>query len=142
MTGSPISTSSLADGRALVSLPRASPGADPETNLFYFVKGHANIDILCCLADTGCGMATTQRNISLPPAADAYLTRCARRYGNRSAVVQSALRALEREEMGEVWREWQEAKSKLPQEPITPEAEQEVVRAVRKLRASEKRQHR
>jgi putative addiction module CopG family antidote len=82
-------------------------------------------------------MATKTRNISLPPAADEYLNRCVRRYGNASAVVQAGLRALEREEMGELWREWQEAKQTLPAEPITPEAEDQVVRAVRKLRAQE-----
>jgi putative addiction module CopG family antidote len=83
-------------------------------------------------------MATKTRNISLPPAADSYLERCIRRYGNASSVVQAGLRALERQETGELWREWQEAKKDLPQDPSTPEIEQEIVRAVRKLRVAEK----
>jgi putative addiction module CopG family antidote len=82
-------------------------------------------------------MATKTRNISLPPAADAFLERCIRRYGNASSVVQAGLRALEREERGELWREWQEAKKDLPQDPITPQMEQRIVQAVRKLRAAE-----
>jgi len=34
------------------------------------------------------------------------------------------LRALEREETGAAWRDWQEAKASLPQEPIMPSIEQ------------------
>ena len=81
------------------------------------------------------------RNISLPPALDDFLQRRAQSglYGNASAVVQAALRALHREEMGIGWQEWQAAKAMLPQDPITPEVEQEIVAAVRQSRRAEKR---
>ncbi len=83
-------------------------------------------------------MATKTRNISLPPAADSYLERCIRRYGNASSVVQAGLRALEREEMGALWREWQEAKKDLPQDPLTPEIEQRIESRIRAMRRAEK----
>jgi putative addiction module CopG family antidote len=61
------------------------------------------------------------------------------RYGNASAVVQAGLRALEREEIGELWQEWQEAKKDLPQDPIRPEIEQEIERSIRAARVAERR---
>jgi len=81
------------------------------------------------------------RNISLPPALDDFLERRAKSglYGNASAVVQAALRALHREEVGVAWQEWQAAKARLPQDPITPGIEQEIVVAVRQSRRAEKR---
>ena len=85
-------------------------------------------------------MATRTRNISLPPKLDAWAEQRAKfgLYGNLSAVVQAGLRALQREEMGVAWREWQEAKSKLPQDPITPEIEERITARVRALRRAEK----
>ena len=38
-----------------------------------------------------------------------------------------------------IWRNWKKIEAKLPQDPITPEIEQSIVRAVRKLRAAEKK---
>ena len=56
-----------------------------------------------CVAH-GSSMATKTRNISLPSALDAFVEAKVKagRYGNASAVVQAGLRALEREEMGEL----------------------------------------
>jgi putative addiction module CopG family antidote len=86
-------------------------------------------------------MATKTRNISLPPMLDAWAEQRARSglYGNLSAVVQAGLRALQREEMGVAWREWQEAKTSLPQDAITPEIEERIAARVRALRRAEKR---
>lgn len=64
------------------------------------------------------------------------------RYGNASDVLRAGLRALDREEMGEVWRDWQEAKAKLPQDPITPEIEADIAAQVRAMRRAEKRKAR
>jgi hypothetical protein len=47
------------------------------------------------------------------------------------------LRALEREEIGTAWRDWQEAKASLPQEPITPDIEQKVEQRIRTVRREE-----
>jgi len=87
------------------------------------------------------GMATKTRNISLPPKLDAWAEQRARSglYGNLSAVVQAGLRALQREEMGVAWREWQEAKASLPPEPITPAIEERIAARVRSLRQAERR---
>jgi hypothetical protein len=52
--------------------------------------------------------------------------------------VQAGLRALEREEMGELWREWQEAKKDLPRDPLTPEIEQRIEARIRTMRRAEK----
>jgi putative addiction module CopG family antidote len=83
-------------------------------------------------------MATKTRNISLPPVLDGYLERRVRigRYGHASAVVQAALRALEREEMGELWRDWQEAERELPRDPITPAIEQQIEHGIRAAQAA------
>ena len=81
------------------------------------------------------------RNISLPPALDEFLQRRAKSglYGNASAVIQAALRALHREEVGIAWQEWQAVKAGLPQDSISPESEQDIVAAVRKSRMAERR---
>ncbi|MCO5051450.1 MAG: type II toxin-antitoxin system ParD family antitoxin [Verrucomicrobiae bacterium] len=85
-------------------------------------------------------MATKTRNISLPPALDEFVERKVRggQYGNASNVIQAGLRALAREEMGASLKRFNEIMADLPAEPITPEMEQAIVRAVRKSRAEEK----
>jgi len=89
-------------------------------------------------------MATKTRNISLPPKLDAWAEQRAKTglYGNLSAVVQAGLRALHREEVGAAWREWQEAKASLPQDPITPEIEDRIAARVRTLRQAGRRKAR
>lgn len=84
-------------------------------------------------------MATKTRNISLPPALDAFVEQKVKGglYGNASNVVQAGLRALAKEEMRESVKRFDEIMAALPQDPITPEIEQEIVRAVRKSRAAE-----
>ncbi len=79
--------------------------------------------------------------ISLTPQQRAAVARRVRsgRYGNASDVFRASLRALDREEMAEVWREWQEAKRKLPQEPLTTELEQEIVLSIRRARRGKRR---
>ena len=83
-------------------------------------------------------------NVSLTPELKASIETRVRsgRYGNASDVIRAGLRALDREEMGVAWKEWQEVKAKLPKDPITPETEQEVVAQVRALRRAEKRKAR
>ncbi len=84
-------------------------------------------------------MATKTRNISLPPALDAFVEQKVKGglYGNASNVVQAGLRALAKEEMRESVKRFDEIMAALPQDPSTPEIEQEIVRAVRKSRAAE-----
>ncbi len=79
--------------------------------------------------------------ISLTPQQRAAVAQRVRsgRYGNASDVIRAGLRALDREEMREVWREWQEAKAHLPQEPLNPELEQEIVSAIRSARHPRRR---
>jgi len=86
-------------------------------------------------------MAATPMTISLTPQQRAAVARRVRsgQYGNASDVFRAGLRALDREEMAEVWREWQEARVALPQEPLTMELEQEVVRSIRKARRAKRR---
>ena len=81
-------------------------------------------------------MATKARNISLPAQLDAWAEQRARSglCGNLSAVVQAGLRALQREDMGVAWRGWEEAKTSLPQDPITPEIERRITTRVRTMR--------
>jgi putative addiction module CopG family antidote len=85
-------------------------------------------------------MAATTMNVSLTPELRREVQRRVRsgRYGNASDVFRASLRALDREEMGDAWREWLKVKKDLPKDPITPEIEDDIVLAVRKLRTAEK----
>jgi putative addiction module CopG family antidote len=67
-------------------------------------------------------MTATTMNVSLTPELRSSIDRRVRsgHYGNASDVIRAGLRGLHREEMAEVWWEWQEAKAKLPREPLTP----------------------
>lgn len=79
-------------------------------------------------------------NISLTPELRQAVERRVRsgNYGNASDVIRAGLRALDREEMGEVWRDWQTAKAKLPKDPITPEIEESIEAKIRAMRRAEK----
>ena len=84
-------------------------------------------------------MATKTRNISLPPALDTFVEQEVKAglYGNASNVVQAGLRLLARERMRESVRRFDEIMAALPQDPITPEIEQRIVRSIRKARAAD-----
>lgn len=83
-------------------------------------------------------------NISLSPELRATIAQRVKsgRYGNASDVIRAGLRALHREEMAEVWREWQDAKTRLPQEAISPEMEEEIAGEVRTMRGTATRKRR
>ena len=89
-------------------------------------------------------MAAKPTNVSLTPELKAFIERRVRsgRYGNASDVVRAGLRALDREEMGEAYREWREAAARLPQDPITPEIEARLANRVRVMRRDERRKAR
>lgn len=90
------------------------------------------------------GMAAKTRNISLTPELDRFIAQRVHSglYGNASDVVRAGMRALAREEVGSNIRRFEEIIASLPQEPLTPEIEQDIVRAVRKSRAAEQRKAR
>jgi antitoxin ParD1/3/4 len=86
-------------------------------------------------------MTAKTMNISLPGELKAFINDRVRSglYGNASDVIRAGLRALTREEMGASVSQFEKIMSALPQEPITPEIEQEIVEAIRKARAAENR---
>lgn len=86
-------------------------------------------------------MAATTLNISLTPELRASIEARVRTglYNNASDVVRAGLRTLTREEVAASYRDFRRIMARLPQEPITPELEQEIVGAIRKSRAAEKR---
>jgi antitoxin ParD1/3/4 len=63
-------------------------------------------------------------------------------YGNASDVVRAGLRALVREEKAAAYKQWLEMVSKLPQDPITPEIEQQIEEDLRVMRREEERKAR
>lgn len=80
-------------------------------------------------------------NILLPGELKAFIDDRVRSglYGNASDVIRAGLRALTREEMGASIAQFEKIIAALPQDPITPEIEQEIVEVVRKSRAAETR---
>jgi antitoxin ParD1/3/4 len=101
----------------------------------------ARIDNLCASRHVRRDMATVSMNVSLTKELRAFVERRVKsgRYGNSSDVIRAGLRALNREEVGQSWREWQELVAKLPNDPIAPEIEQEIVEAVRRGRRADRR---
>lgn len=89
-------------------------------------------------------MAARPTNISLTPELKAFIENRVRSglYGNSSDVIRAGLRALVREELGPSLRQFEKIMAGLPQEPITPEIEQEIERGIRTARAAEKRKGR
>jgi antitoxin ParD1/3/4 len=81
-------------------------------------------------------MAMKPINISLTAELRAAVERRVRsgRYGSETDVLQAGLRALEREEMALVWKEWQQARKALPQEAISDDIEQRIEGRLRVLR--------
>ena len=89
-------------------------------------------------------MAAKSLTVSLTPELRAAVDRRVRsgRYGDATDVVRAGLRALEREEQGDVWQEWQRARAGLPREPLTVEVEQAIERRIRVARLAERRKSR
>ncbi len=86
-------------------------------------------------------MAAKTRNISLPPELDRFIEQRVRSglYGNASDVIRAGLRALSREEMGTNLKRFEEVMARLPQEPLTPDVEQDIEVRIRASRATEAR---
>ena len=86
-------------------------------------------------------MPTHTMNVSLTPELKAFIERRVRSglYGNGSDVVRAGLRALVREEMAQHYRRFQEMLAALPQDPLTPEIEQDIERRIKEGRAADRR---
>jgi putative addiction module CopG family antidote len=84
-------------------------------------------------------MATKTIHISLPDELEASIEARVRSglYGDAGEVVRAGLRALAREELGLSLGQFQEIMSALPQDPITPEIEQEGERSIREAREAD-----
>lgn len=89
-------------------------------------------------------MAVKTMNISLPGELKQFIDSRVRSglYGNASDVVRAGLRALAREELGQSLKPFEEIMSGLPQEPITPDIEQDIERSIRAARTAERRKAR
>ena len=89
-------------------------------------------------------MAARPTNVSLTPELKAFIENRVRSglYGNSSDVIRAGLRALVREELGPSLRQFEEIMTGLPQEPITPEIEQEIESDIRTARAGGKSKRR
>ncbi len=85
-------------------------------------------------------MAVKTMNISLPAELKRFVESRVRSglYGNASDVVRAGLRALAREETGPSVERFEEIMAALPQEPITPEIEEDIERSIRAARAAER----
>jgi antitoxin ParD1/3/4 len=86
-------------------------------------------------------MAVKTMNISLTHELKTAVDRRVRSglYGNASDVIRAGLRALSREEMALDVKRFEEIMAQLPQDPITPEIEQEIERDIRRERAVKRR---
>ena len=83
-------------------------------------------------------MATKTMNISLTSELKASIDQRLRSglYGNASDVIRAGLRALSREEMAAAYQEWRKIAASLPREPVTPQIESRIERAIRAERRS------
>ncbi len=59
-------------------------------------------------------------------------------YGNGSDVIRAGLRALAREEMAAHYQRFQQLLGTLPQDPVTPETEQDIERHIRAARGRDR----
>ena len=86
-------------------------------------------------------MATKSSNISLTPELKQFVNERVRSglYGNASDVHRAGLRALVREETAASVKRFEEIMATLPQDPITPEIEQEIERMIKAGRAADKK---
>jgi antitoxin ParD1/3/4 len=90
------------------------------------------------------GMAVKTMNISLPGELKQFIESRVRSglYGNASDVVRAGLRALAREEIGPSLVQFERIMAALPQDPITPEIEQDIEKSIRDARIHERRKDR
>jgi antitoxin ParD1/3/4 len=89
-------------------------------------------------------MPVKTMNISLPAELKSFIDSRVRSglYGNASDVVRAGLRALAREETGPSVERFEEIMAALPQQPITPEIEQDIEQTIRAARVAERRKGR
>jgi len=85
-------------------------------------------------------MAAQTMNISLTPELKSAIGRRVRSglYGNASDVIRAGLRALSREESRDNLKEFEQIMAALPQDPVTPEVEETLERAIRTARRAER----
>jgi putative addiction module CopG family antidote len=94
-----------------------------------------------CTASEISAMAVKTRNISLSPVLESFIASRVKSglYGNASDLVRAGLRALVREELAHSYGHWRRIAAALPQAPITPAIEQDIVRWVKAGRRSAQR---
>lgn len=87
------------------------------------------------------GMAATTMKVLLTPELKDAIARRVRSglYSNASDVIRAGLRALLREEAMDNLKEFERIMAELPQDPITPEIEQSIVRGVKESRERERK---